>query len=281
MIFYFQLLLEMDKDNNNVFFDEIIDLNEMEDTSLEILSVEDWVTIESIQSSFVSIFQEEKPQHFCNSVSDHTSAFISWSQHADQVAQRFISFFRQIDEFEDLHVDDRIILIKYNLLSLFPIYKCLHYKSFNECCPSQENEQVMKHHGFFATDDESNSIREILANSIRSIAELTEQDSALLSLLMIILLFCPGFSMNEDKPLLKDSLAVNRAQSHYTTLLWNYLISNWNEVQACKYFTHLLAMIFRMQSGTKKFRDSVRRQYITSDAVNRMGPLMQSVLNIS
>jgi len=273
--------MEMDKDNTDIFLDEIIDLNEVDDRSLEILSVEDWTTIETIQSSFVSIFQEEKMESSYENASDPASALISWSQYANKIALSFIKFFRQIDEFEGLHVDDRFILIKYNLLSLFPIYKCLHYKLHKEQCPSEKNQQAIKNHGACWINDESNGIRELFVNSIRSLDELTEQDSALLSLLMIILLFCPGPSMNQGEPLLKDPLAVNRAQSYYTMLLWHYLVSNWNEVQACKYFAQLLAVILHIQSGTQKFRDFVRVQFMTEDAVNRMGPLMQSVLNIS
>jgi len=174
-------------------------------------------------------------------------------------------------------VDDRFILIKYNLLSLFPIYKCLYYKLGNECCLSEENEQAMKHRRLFATCDEFNGMRELFLNSIRSLVELTEQDLVLLSLLMIILLFSQDSSMNEDEPLLKDSLAVDRAQSHYITLLWNYLVNKWNGIQAGKYFTQLLAMIFRFQSGTKRFRDFIRVQFMISDAVNRMAPLMHIV----
>ncbi len=87
--------------------------------------------------------------------------------------------------------------------------------------------------------------------------------------------------MNANEPSLTDSLAVNRAQFYYTTLLWKYLISTHGEVQACRHFTHLLTTIFRIQSVTKRSRDFLQDQFMTTDTVDRMAPLMQTVLNIS
>jgi len=271
--------MEMDKDSNNIFLDEIIDLDEVEDTSLEILSVEDWTTIKTIQSSFVSIFHG-KTQPVCEDVSDRASTIISWSQDADSIAVDFINFFRQIDEFEGLHADDRFTLIKYNLLSLFPIYKCLHYKIVNDFDSYEEKEKVENQCTYFGRWDESKDICVIFTNLIHSLAELTEQDSALLSLLLIILNFSQGLSMNENEPLLKDSLAVNRAQSYYTKLLWNYSINKWNEEQACKYFSQLFTLILQIQSIIKRFRDFIRVQCMISNTVDRIAPLMQSVLDM-
>jgi hypothetical protein len=112
------------------------------------------------------------------------------------------------------------------------------------------------------------------------LVELTEQDPTLLSLLSIILIFSQGLSMNENQPSLKDLLAVNRAQFYYTKLLWNYFVNKWGEIQACKHFTKLLAMIFRIQCITKKSREFFRVQYMTSDAVDQIAPIIQSVLHI-
>jgi hypothetical protein len=58
---------------------------------------------------------------------------------------------------------------------------------------------------------ESYETSEIWVNLIRSLIGITEQDQVLISLLLIILLFSPGLSANEDEPLLRDSLSVYRA----------------------------------------------------------------------
>jgi hypothetical protein len=114
-----------------------------------------------------------------------------------------------------------------------------------------------------------------------SLVKITEQDPMLLSLLLTVLLFTQGLSMSEDEPPLKDSLAVNRAQAHYTKLLWNYLVNKWDEIQACRLFTQLVTIIFRIQSATKTVREFYRVQYMTSNTLDRIAPLMQTVLHIS
>jgi hypothetical protein len=87
--------------------------------------------------------------------------------------------------------------------------------------------------------------------------------------------------MDEEEPLLNDSLAVHRAQCYYTKVLWNYLISKEGEVQACRHFTQLLAVIFRVQSATKASRDFFRRQLMISNTVDKIAPLMQTVMHIA
>jgi hypothetical protein len=98
---------------------------------------------------------------------------------------------------------------------------------------------------------------------------------------MVILIFTQGLSMNEDEPPLNDSLAVHRAQLHYTTLLWNYLINKRGEIQANKHFIQLINAIFRIQSETKTFQNFFRVQMMSSATVDQIAPLMQTVLHIS
>ncbi|CAF1593550.1 unnamed protein product [Rotaria sp. Silwood1] len=276
------LLMDMEKYNDQILIDETIDLYHIEDKSLEMemLSHQDRLTIENVQSSFLSYFQNENMQCFPIDATDHETALISWSQSANQIALRFISFFRQIDEFESLHADDRFILIKYNLLPLFPIFKCFIYKPINNSYLNEEN-QINEKHQLLMLSDQSIDIRRTLINLVLSLVNITEQDPILLSLLLPILIFSQGLSMNENEPSLKDSLAVNRAQNYYTKLLWKYSINKWGEMKTYKHITQLLTVIFQLQLATKKFREFFRFQYIKSNTVDKVTPLMQTVLHIS
>jgi hypothetical protein len=65
------------------------------------------------------------------------------SQFVQQIALRFINFFRQIDEFQNLDLDDHLTLIKTNLIFLFPISKCFYYSSVDGCCSSEDNEAAV------------------------------------------------------------------------------------------------------------------------------------------
>ncbi len=274
--------MDMNRDTDNILLhEEGIDLNEMDDVPLGSLSVKDWITIESIRSSFLSSFQYDHPPYFFLDVSDHATALISWSQIANQIALRLINFFRQIEEFEGLHADDRFLLIKYNLIAVFPISRCLYYNEPNNFTSYDNNEEAERFRRFVTLCGGSNDIGEIAKNLVVLIVQAAEQDPTVLSLLLTILIFSRGLSMNANEPFLTDSLAVNRAQFYYTTLLWKYLISKEGEVQACRHFTHLLTTIFRIQSSMKRGRDFLYDQFMITDTVDRMAPLMQTVLHIS
>ncbi|CAF1095278.1 unnamed protein product [Rotaria sordida] len=272
------LLMDTDKFDDNILINENIDLNQMKEFSLEMLTLQDQLTIEHVQKSFISYFQNEDLLCFPIDVKDHGDAIISWSQSANQIALRFISFFRQIDEFESLNDDDRFILIKYNLLPLFPIFKCFIYKPMNYICSKEDND---KYQQWLISSNQSNDIRHSFIKLILSLVETTEQDPVLLSLLLPILIFSHGLSMNENEPPLKDSLAVNRAQNYYIQLLWKYWIDRCGEIKAWKHFSQLLTIIFQIQSATKQFRDFLHYQYMTSNTIEKLAPLMQTVLHVS
>jgi hypothetical protein len=268
-------------DDDIIVTHESINSNEIEEKLFETLSVEDWLTIQSVRSLFLSIFENDNGRCSSIDVSNHITALITWSQFINRVALLFINFFRQIREFQDLHLDDRFILIKYNIFSVFPISKCFYYKPIDDCCSNDDNEIAEKIRRFFMLCGDSYGIRDAFVNNVHSLVELTEQDPILLSLLSTILIFSQGLSMNENQPSLKDSLAVNRAEFYYTKLLWNYMVNKWGEIQACKHFTQLLAMIFRIQSMAKKNQEFFRVQYMTSNTADRIAPIIQSVLHIS
>jgi hypothetical protein len=256
--------------------DQNIDINKMEET----LFVGDLEAIETKRSSFLSTFQYGQSASFLVDVSNRTSALISWSHIVSQIVLSFIRFFRLIDEFENLDLDDRFILIKYNFVSIFPIFRCFHYKSINNCCSNDENEEAIKHRQFFMLCGDTNGVRDVFINLVVSLVNVSEQDPTLLSLLLSILIFSQCLSMSEDGALLKDPLAVNRAQCHYAKLLWIYLISKWGEVQACRHLLRLVNIIIQLQSTAKRIRDFFRIPMMSSDTVERIAPIMQSVLHV-
>jgi hypothetical protein len=230
---------------------------------------------------FYRFIQKALQNYFSIDGLNRTSALLSWSQIVNQRILRAICFFRQIDEFEGLHADDRFILIKYNLFPIFSISRCYHYKPINGCSSNEENDEAIKYNLFYMLRFESNGILEICGTLLTALVELTEQDPTVLALILTIPVFSQGFSMNDEEPALKDSLAVSRAQLHYTKLLWNYMVNKQGEMKTCQQFIQLLTIIFRIQSAVKRFREILRFQFTSSNTVDRLEPLMQTILNIS
>ncbi|UJR19243.1 hypothetical protein I4U23_022372 [Adineta vaga] len=165
------------------------------------LSIDDWLTIESIQSSFISclLITDLRCTDYYD-FTDRSTALISWSQFISDTALRFIIFFREVDEFENLHAAGRFILIKYNIVSIFVFGKCYSYKENDDCCGSNDCESSRKQRQFFHLFDSSNTLHQSFVDIIMSLVHITEQDPIYASLLSIIFLFSRGLSINEEKP---------------------------------------------------------------------------------
>ncbi len=203
--------------------DQNTNFKEMEDILFENLSVEDWLSIQHIRSAFLSAFQNDPKNFPLMDLSNPDTALISWSYRFHDISLRFIEFLRQLDEFEHLNADDRFILIKYNLLPIYPICRCFNIESIDEHSWYNGIQIADRTPGqLLMICGASANIHQSFVNMISALIRLSEQDSTLLILFMTILIFTPSLSMNHDEPFLNDPLAVHRAQLHYTTLLWNY-----------------------------------------------------------
>lgn len=262
----------MEKETKNLSKNSNINSNFIDETS--------WTIIENIRSSFLACVEDYNVQCSSIDLSDRVSALISWSHVASEIALRFINFFRQIDEFENLSGDDRFILIKYNLFSIFPVVKCYKYKPMQNHCLSDATIECEKRQHLFLLSSVPDEIRNAFIDRLVSLVEITEQDPAILSLLLSILIFSQGLSMNENEPPLNDSLAVHRAQIYYTELLWRYWLNKYGEIQTYKKFTRLFMIILRIQLTAKTFREFFRSQFTLSNTIDKVAPLMQSVLHI-
>lgn len=251
------------------------------DTSWETLSIEDWLSVDNVRTSFLTVFENNEKKYSHVDSSDAARALITWSQFFDDLAFRLISFYRQIDEFENLHADDRFILIKNNLFSTYPICRCFNLKSINDYSSYDGNDIVEKHRQLLILCGASNIIHQTFVDAVLAMLRLSKQDSTLLILLLTVLIFTHRLSMNDNEPPLNDPLSVYRAQCRYTTLLWNYLISKRGEVQGLKDFVQLFNIVLQIQSMTKTFQDFFRIQMMSHETVENIAPLMQTVLHIS
>ena len=276
--------MDIEKKTEEEILVENSDFNEGQtDNCIRALQVDDRSIIENVHLSFLTIFNASPSQVTdILDLSDRTSALITYSQFVDNIALRFINFFRQIEQFERLNVDDRLVLIKYNIFPLVMTLKCFHYNPASDCCSPGTNDEAMKHRQFFLLCNQPMSLRDALVNMVLSLVEVTKQDPILISLLLIILIFSRGLSLSENEPVLNDYLSVYQAQSFYTKILWNYLLNQTNETQAIQRWTQLITMIFRIQSVAEQIRQFIHRLCLnTTTAADKIAPIMQSVLHIS
>ena len=261
-----------------------MDMNQNRQSDNSVLSAEDLLVIQNIESSFSSIFQA-KCDVFTNIIDfpNHTSELIGCLQFNNEIALRLIKFCRSILDFENLNADDRFIIIKYNLLPLFFILTCHRPKKPISASSDQERleEEEMARRDIYILCNRSDYLYELVLNMSAIFSEIVEHDSALLSILLATFLFSKGLSMIEHEPFLKDSLSVYRVQCRYATLLWNYLIKKHGERKVYNYFIKLLTAIFRAQPSVIRFRAFFGDRAKTLDTVDEIAPLMQTILHIS
>ena len=96
--------------------------------------------------------------------------------------------------------------------------------------------------------------------------------------------FCKNFLRNieyEYSFLINNSLIIYKIQSHYLNLFWNYSISKYGQYKTYQLFIKLITLLNKLQSFTKLFREFFLKQNQSTQMLQRLPPLMQSILNIN
>ncbi|CAF3514446.1 unnamed protein product [Rotaria sp. Silwood1] len=192
---------------------------------------------------------------------------------------RLLTFFKQIPEFNELNVDDKVILIKFNLLPLLCINCTLSYKS--------ETDQILE------TDSDIPWTPSIIQtiygmdgyNELKKIFDqflfIAKYDQKIIQLALITFMLTKGFSVAAiDEPILNNSMAVYRAQNYYTELLWKYM----ETVHGCnitiQIFSKLIAHLMTWQALQIKIRHIIEQNLLSTN-INEILPFMKAILHIS
>ncbi len=201
-------------------------------------------------------------------------------------AVKLINFIRQIPEFEELDESDRLILVKHNLTLLFLIRHALTYDTTRELIYHDNlNGSISPSDEAYAQHCKSLFIlcygyefnREALS-ILRSVCDIVDKDPIVVQLLMLIMIFLKGLSINDDQqPPLNDAKHVFRIHSKYTDLLFRYFIHRSSFDAAVLKMIRITEALIRSQRLMRDFH-----QYIKSKVdVNYVNPLMRSLLNLT
>lgn len=192
---------------------------------------------------------------------------------------RLLTFFKQIPEFNQLNVDDKVTLIKYNLMPLIILNSTLAYNI--------ETDQVMETESDIPYD--SNTFQTIHGNEIflkirkifYSFVRIAQYDRRIIQLALIVLILTKGFATDLDavEPILKDSTAVHSAKNYYTELLWKYMETVHGSEKSTRIFFELVVQFISWQTLETQLRLNVRKILSPTD-MNELSPLMKSLLHI-
>lgn len=181
-----------------------------------------------------------------------------------------IVFFKQLSQFQQLPVDDRLILLKNNTKILLPILTNLLIKAFDI--------QIL------INDPGLHNINHKIVYASSLFSYLASDDNKLLILLLVVFLFCPCLFTNES---LYDAGYIDNhskemiqyAYDEYTQLLWYYILEKSldDEEQAVLTYTKIVTTFLHLQNVTSEIYGIVE----CSVQVDQLHMMMQSVLHLT
>ena len=246
------------------------------------LSIEDWLDIERIKSSYAMLFDAD--YHRRNNISDihdRRSAVASWTASVDRTGMKLIQFFRQLDQFEELNAEDRFFLVKFNLFSVSLVHKSLAFNWRTGTFGNLTPEENQKRHDYFCATDGQQTARDEFFQMLKTISMLVQGDFTVIYLVLIILLFANDSPAELKKACLVDPLAVYRCQCHFIRLLSNYLRQKHGEEKGNQFLARLFLLLARLPSLTEKMQRFFRAQIEANELLENITPLLQTVLNLN
>lgn len=182
----------------------------------------------------------------------------------------FVNYFSHIPEFQRLHVDDQVLLIKQNIHFLLP----LNYALLKTPSHSQFRHTYVKTIGCV----NNTNLHPMYQNLSNAFVSFVASDALIVKLLVIVLFFTTNPQSSDiDSIEYKQTTFIRQTQSTYTELLWLYMSSKYGEDQARRLFVNLIAKFLQVQATMNQIDQIIR---MNSD-VQYLDELMKTVLQLT
>jgi uncharacterized protein YggT (Ycf19 family) len=209
----------------------------------------------------------------------HTTTFVQLLNSRSAPVMRLLSFFKQIPEFNQLNVDDKVTLIKYNFTVVLPVSCTLSYNT--------ETEQMIETDSDVPRNTQAFQLvygYNICAQSKKifdSLLHIANYDKKIIQVSLIILILTKGFSTADShEPILNNIMAVYHAQNYYTELLWKYMEATHGSEVAVRLFSKLIVHVISWQTIQEDMRNNILRTLSPKD-IDELVPIMKSLLHLS
>ncbi|CAF3767121.1 unnamed protein product [Rotaria socialis] len=195
-------------------------------------------------------------------------------------AMRLLTFFKQIPEFNELHVDDKLILTKYNLLSVFILHSALLFAIDTK--QIRESEHDVPWNLSLLRTIHGEEIYSEMRKIFSSLVHIRQYDCKIIQLVLIVLFLTKGISTDDGvrESILRNHMALSRAQNYYIELLWKYMVTMHGLQRAVRIFNVVVARFLAWQKLRDKLQDNIKHHLSKIDR-NELLPLMKSLLHIS
>jgi hypothetical protein len=182
--------------------------------------------------------------------------------------QSLISFYKLIPGFNELDIEDRVLLIKFNMHKLVHLHRILIDKF-------HVNSLVSKHISGWVSEDFHNQ----MVRTRRCFDRFIEHP-LIIKLTLLVFIFTINLSNRSDSRHLaeyKNPKKLYELQNYYTTILWRYLNHVFEEKEAIHALEIIVMQILRYQKLMITLETHVRHE----PHKNILHALMQSILRLT
>jgi hypothetical protein len=191
------------------------------------------------------------------------------------LAVRLIQYVKSTPEFESFDSDDRLILVKRNLLAVVFMYLVVIYDPAADTY-HEHNIQDPIFQGKYLIKMLDENVYCNFTEIAKKSTEILKYDRVILKLLLLIILYTKGFcsydSLYESQ--LNNPSIVLDTQNMYIEILYKYCLHQYGLTRTTNLFSHLINKLFAIQRLTTNLKDLV---HSILDA-SRLPPLVQSIL---
>ncbi|UJR29858.1 hypothetical protein I4U23_017406 [Adineta vaga] len=184
-----------------------------------------------------------------------------------EIYQSLIKFYKQIEEFQEIKLEDKILLIKCNLTHLIHIHHILRDNFI-------ENPKIGLYMSKWISSDFHHQM-----SKVRHSYDYFIQNPAILKLALVSFMFTINLSRLPLRQLsyrLFDSNLIIKHQNFYIELLWKYLNTLCEEKEAIKSIEILVFQYLRYQLLMEQMENIIKQQTNS----NQFCPLTKSVLRL-
>jgi hypothetical protein len=176
---------------------------------------------------------------------------------------------------QGLHEDDRLALVKHNLVTILYLHFCICTNTDTEIFhePNTPTDFCYKAQDLRAYSDKIYYDAMKLATDLQQVSA---NDPLLIKILMLIMIFSKGADWNE--PHLREPEKIFHVQNIFVNLLWNYLTVRFGCESTSSVCSRLLFSCMKAHSIARESKESVAKKNVYTDD---LAPLMQSVLRTS
>jgi hypothetical protein len=184
------------------------------------------------------------------------------------IHESLIKFYKSIPEFNQLDIQDRVLLIKFNLLRIVHLH-CILVEQFDE-------HPLI---GFYMSKWISPDFHQRMSGTYRHFERFREHP-LILKLALIILIFSMNLSPRCDMDLFDDytnKINIRIIQDLYTTILWRYLNILYGEKEAIRSMEIIVTQILHYQILMEIMEEYIKREISHSPC----NPLESSLLRLT